>query len=221
MSDTIAWLSMIISVFSLLTTIFVTYLTYFRLGKIVLSKPSYIGARQLAQQEIDAAVENKEVAPTFTQENDGLPEPAQDLIFIPLSVVTTETKPRVLRFKLVLNNTYVYHGNYELNLTKLSSLKNPASFLLPASGNTVIPRQVFSKVLCFSQLPLLTGLKEPPIFDLWYEERECWRKGFRVIWSDWSKLKGTFDQFGYIGTSENYEYKTEFTPDYGLDLLTK
>lgn len=221
MSDTIAWLSIIISVFSLLTTIFVTYLTYFRLGKIVLSKPSYIGARQLKQREIDAAVENEEVAPTFSQGDYDLPKPAQDLIFIPLSAVTTGTKPRVLRFKLVLNNTHVYHGNYELNLTNLSSLKNPASFLLPASGNTVIPRQVFSKVLCFSQRPLLTELKGPPILDLWYEERECWCKGFRVTWSDWPKLKEIFDQFGYIATSENYEYKTAFTPDYGVDLLTK
>lgn len=224
MSDTVAWLSIIISIFSLLTTIYVSYLAYFRLGKIVLSKPTYIGARQLTQNEIDAASESREVAPTFVGfagSEPSYPKPAQDLVLIPLSVVTTGARPRVLRFKLILNDTHVYHGNYELKATQLSALKNPASFLLPASGNTVLPKQVFSKILCFSQLPILTDLMEPPIMDLWYEEMDGWHPGFRLKWSDWPKLKESFDHFGYIGTSENFEFETEFTPKYGLDLLAK
>ncbi len=221
MSDTVAWLSIIISIFSLLTTIFVSYLAYFRLGEIVLSKPAYIGARQLTQNEIDAAFESREVAPTFVGDQSSYPEPAQDLVLIPLSVATTGARPRVLRFKLILNNTYVYHGNYELNVTQLSALKNPASFLLPASGNTILPKQVFSKILCFSQLPKLNVLTDPPLLDLWYEERGSWLPGFRIKWSGWPKLKEAFDRFGYIGTSEDFEFETEFNPRYGEDLLTK
>lgn len=221
MSDTVAWLSIIISIFSLLTTIFVSYLAYFRLGKIVLSKPPYIGARQLTQNEIDAAFESREIAPTFVGDKPSYPEPAQDLVLIPLSVVTTGARPRVLRFKLILKDTYVYHGNYELNATQLSALKNPASFLLPASGNTVLPKQVFSKILCFSQLPKLNALTDPPSLDLWYEEMGRWHPGFRIKWLDWPKLKESFDRFSYIGTSENFEFETEFIPEYDLDLLTK
>lgn len=224
MSDTVAWISIIISIFSLLTTIFVSYIAYFRLGKIVLSRPAYIGARQLTQNEIDAAFQGREVAPTllgFVGGKFSYPESAQDLVLFPLSVATTGARPRVLRFKLILNNTYVYHGNYELNATQLAALKNPASFLLPASGNTILPKQVFSKILCFSQLPKLNVLTDPPLLDLWYEELGCWHSGFRIKWSDWPKLKESFDHFGYVGTSENFEFETEFTPEYDLDLLTK
>ena len=190
----------------------------------ILSKPTYIGARQLTQSEIDAAIESREVAPTFighTGDKPVYPKPAQDLVLVPLSVITTGARPRVLRFKLILNGVYVYHGNYELNVTQLSALKNPASFLLPASGNTILPKQVFSKILCFSQLPILTGLADPLILDLWYEEMDSWHPGFRIKWLDWPTLKESFDHFGYISTSENFEFETEFTPEYGLELLRK
>jgi hypothetical protein len=217
MSNIVAWLSIIISSFSLLATISVTYIAYFRQGTIVLSKPVYIGARQLTQNEIDAAIENRKIYTTLG----GSPKAAQDLVLVPLSVITTGARPRVLRFKLILNDEHVYHGNFELNVTGLSALNNPASFLLPASGNTVLPRQVFSKILCFSQRPLLTGLADPPTLDLWYEEMDSWHPGFRIKWLDWPTLKESFDHFGYISTSENFEFETEFTPEYDLELLRK
>ena len=176
---------------------------------------------KLYQSEIDSALEGVEHPAILTQGNYGFPDPVQDLIFIPLSVFTTGAKPRALRFKIILNGVHVYHGNYDLNLTKLSAIKNPASFLLPASGNTVIPKQVLSKVLCFSQRSIMGKLKGPPTLDLWYEERGLWHKGFRIIWSGWSILKDDFDKFGYVSSSENFVFDTKFTPTYNKDLLTK
>ena len=167
------------------------------------------------------ALQGIEPKSSLTQGIFGLPNPVQDLIFIPLSVFTTGAKQRALRFKMILNDTYVYHGNYDLNITKLSAIKNPASFLLPASGNIIIPKQGFFKVLCFSQQPLMASLKEPLSLDLWYEERGDWYKGFRIIWYEWSKLKATFDNFGYVASSENFDFKAEFTPRYSKDILSK
>jgi len=175
----------------------------------------------LTQNEIDAAFEGSEGAPTLVEGRSSYPKPVLDLVLLPISVVTTGARPMFLRFKLILNETHVYHGNYELNITMLSVLKDPASFLLPASSSTVLPRQAFSKVLCFSQLPSLTESTDPPILDLWYEEMDSWHPGFRIKWLDWPALKESFDHFGYIGTSENFEFETEFTPKYGLELLRK
>lgn len=213
-------LSIAISLLSLGASLLIFYVSYARKGKITVPRPAYVGARQITQSELNSALEGRELAPSFESDIDKI-KIANDIIFLPLDCFTTGAIARVIRFKLIVNGVHVFHGMFELDRSNLTSMYNPTSSLKPTIGFSILPRQTTSKLMCFTQKPTLKTITGPLILDLWHQEKNEWKKTFRIVWKDWNHLLGDFTKFHYVHSSESYDYLTGFEPEYDVSILER
>ena len=206
----------ILSIASIIVSLFTLYFTTMRKGKIEFHVPNAVYAVRIAG----------------TLNN--------DILAIPIFAANTGVYSRGFRLKVVVNNKTIFHSYLQMDTFNFAKpFLNPNNNSLDVTLAKIIilpPKGSSGGLIGFTQSlgEFNKFIGESLQIDVWYDEGDKWKRGFRVVWGNWkSQLEGMLlstkswnpnlppDKllFNFIGTSEAYQFQREFTPCYSKDLL--
>lgn len=151
-----------VAIAAFIMSLFTFFYQYMRDGKLIFSRPTFIGATQYL-----GGVKN-------------------DVLLLPLSVANTGVHAKTLRFGLILSNNKVfYHQQIDLDNVPLPEPNEPFSLKdhrFAPTPMTVMPMASAVKIVGFTQLGYLTKINTEPIFDLFYNQGKEWKFALRINW---------------------------------------
>ena len=208
----------ILSIASIIVSLCTLYFTTMRKGKIEFHTPNAVYAVRAA-----GGLNN-------------------DILAIPIFAANTGVYSRGFRLKIVVNNKTVLHPHLQMDTFNFAKpFVNPNNNSLDVTLAKIIilpPRGSSGGLIGFTQSrgEFNKFIGESLQVDVWYDEGNKWKKGFRLIWNNWKSLLGEMaaesekwpsqvpsDKLYYSvkGTNESFTFKREFNPSYPKDLLKK
>ena len=206
----------ILSIASIIVSLFTLYFTTMRKGKIEFHAANAVYAVRIA-----GALNN-------------------DILAIPIFAANTGVYSRGFRLKVVVNNKTIFHPYLQMDTFNFAKpFVNPNNNSLDLTLAKIIilpPRGSSGGLIGFTQSlgEFNKFIGESLQIDVWYDEGNKWQRGFRVIWGNWKSQLDSMLQttktwnsnlspdkllYDFIGTSEAYTFQRKFNPSYSEDLL--
>ena len=206
----------ILSIASIIVSLFTLYFTTMRKGKIEFHTPNAVYAVRIA-----GGLDN-------------------DILAIPIFGANTGVYSRGFRLKIVVNNETVFRSYLQMdtfNFAKPFVSSNSNSLDITLAKIIILPpRGSSGGLIGFAQsrgeFNKLIG--ESLQIDVWYDEGDKWKKGFRLIWNNWKSSLGELESksrqwpsatpsdklYYYLkGINESFTFKRKFNPSYSEGLL--
>lgn len=185
---------------SLLALVLTLYFQSWRDGKLIFSRPTFIGATQY------------------------LGGVANDVLIIPVSVTNTGVHTKTLRFGLILtNNGKLYHQQLDLDSIPLPEPTEPFSLKehrFAPTPLTLMPISSAVKIIGFTQLDYLKDIDSEPIFDLFYNREDEWKFALKLTWKTFKDQKASYiaNPTGLTTTTMGFNISNE-TPTYDFKSI--
>jgi hypothetical protein len=147
-----------------------------------------------------------------------------DRIVIPITAVNSGSKAKAVRLKAVINKGSTFHNTLCFKYIKLPTpigTMTLDNFQTISPAFVILPKSSTTKILGFTQKPMISEVKGDLIIDVWYQidaEVEQWKKAFRIVWNQWPKLVQSYSLGNFV-SSINFEFTESFNHEYKSDIL--
>ncbi len=190
----------VVAIAAFMVSLFTFFYQYMRNGKLIFSRPTFIGATQYL-----GGIKN-------------------DVLILPLSVANTGVHTKALRFGLILsNNKAFYHQQMDLDSVPIPepneafSLKDHKFAPTPM---TIMPMSSVVKIIGFTQLDYLSNIDSEPIFDLFYDQGKGWEFALKIIWKSFIDQQNNYRANPTGLTSTTMGVETSYQkPDYDFKAV--
>ena len=163
-----------------------------------------------------------------------------DILAVPIFAANTGVYSRGFRVKIVADSKTVFRPYLQMdnfNFAKPFVNTNNNSLEVPLAKTIILPPRGSSGALIgFTQSlgEFNKFIGESLQVDVWYDEGNKWKKGFRLIWNNWksllvemqaesekwqSQIPSNNLYYSLKGTNGAFIFKREFNPSYSEDLL--
>ena len=200
------WITVTVAIGSIIISLLTMYFSLFSKGKLTFPTTNFIGAQAYATSDGNAI------------------NITNDRIVVPLTAINSGSKAKSVRFKAVVNKESIFHnaiGFESIRLPTPTGIMALDDFQTISPSFVIMPKSSTTKILGFTQLPLIRNVKGDLIIDVWYQtdaEVENWEKAFRIVWDQWPKLVQSYTAGNFV-SSTNFKFTGSFYEEYKANIL--